>query len=271
MKRTRLSWLVWLASSLPASSTLALVCAVTLATTAAIAAPGDENDVAAPSDDCGAASNCGGIGGWRLILLAKDGDDASVEDTEPVEDPEEPVDNRAPGPVGSIDDQELTVGGESATVDVAPFFSDPDGDELTYAASSSDEQVATASASGSSVTVAPVAAGTATITVTARDPGGLTAEQTFGARVTAASGDSYCSDGDTIQPGGECDIYGTTFSFDVDSNGRGCLRAGGFVSCAGSGLSLRNTTINGVRITFVASRNDNNSWAIEEVSPEPPD
>ncbi len=160
---------MWLASLPPAISTLALVCAI--ATTSGFAAPADENDVAAPAEDCGTASNCGGIGGWRLIFLAKDPDDASVEDTEPVADPEEPVDNRAPGPVGSIDDQELTVGGESATVDVAPFFSDPDGDELTYAASSSDEQVATASASGSSVTVAPVAEGTATVTVTARDPG----------------------------------------------------------------------------------------------------
>ena len=257
---------MWLASSLPAISTLALVCAVTLATTAAIAAPGDENDVAAPSDDCGEASNCGGIGGWRLILLAKDADDASVEDTEPVADPEEPVDNRAPSPVGSISDQELTVGGEAATVDVASFFADPDGDELTYAASSSDEQVATASASGSSVTVAPVAEGTAPVTVTARDPRDLTAEQTFGVNVTAASEDSYCRPDDVIQPGGSCDVYSTSTKFDVSSTGQGCLRTGASTICSGGRINTRSSNL-----TFVAARNDNNSWTIEEVSPEPPD
>ena len=247
-----------------AISTLALVCVIV--TTAGFAAPADENDVAAPAEDCGEASNCGGIGGWRLIFLAKDPDDASVEDTEPVEDPEEPVDNRAPGPVGSIDDQELTVGGESATVDVAPFFSDPDGDELSYAASSSDEQVATASASGSSVTVAPVAEGTATVTVAARDPGGLTVEQTFGVNVTAASEDSYCRPDDVIQPGGSCDVYSTSTKFDVSSTGQGCLRTGSSTSCAGGGINVRSSNL-----TFVAARNDNNSWTIEEVSPEPPD
>ena len=89
------------------------------------------------------ASNCGGLGGWRVILLAKErGDEAGEDpsDSEPVEDPVEPVGNRAPDRVGSIGDQALTVGGESATVDVASFFSDPDGDDLTYRASSSNDR-----------------------------------------------------------------------------------------------------------------------------------
>ena len=70
-----------------AITTFALVCAITLAATPGFAAPADENDEAAPSDDCGEASNCGGIGGWRVILLAKDADDAGGEsssDSEPV-------------------------------------------------------------------------------------------------------------------------------------------------------------------------------------------
>jgi len=82
--------------------------------------------------------------------------------------------------------------------------------------------------------------------------------------------DSYCRDGDVIEPEGDCEIYDTGgFSFSVESGGRGCLRAGGFTSCAGGRLSLRNTNLNGVVITFVAERNNDDSWTIEDVDPEP--
>ncbi len=54
-------------------------------------------------------------------------------------------------------------------MDVAPAFEDPDDDELTYAASSSSEDVAAVAATGSVVTVTPVGAGTAVVTVTAAD------------------------------------------------------------------------------------------------------
>ena len=89
--------------------------------------------------------------------------------------------NRAPVAVGTIPDQTVNVGGTSsiATVDVSGYFSDPDGDTLTYTATSSDTTLATVSVSGATVTITGVAAGTATITVTATDPGGLSAIQTF--------------------------------------------------------------------------------------------
>ncbi|MXX79022.1 MAG: hypothetical protein F4Z33_08750, partial [Gemmatimonadales bacterium] len=86
------------------------------------------------------------------------------------------VHNRAPEPVGTITDQTVDVG-ETVTVDLAPYFHDPDGDALTYGATSSNPSVATASVSGSIATITAVAAGSATITVTARDQGGLTATQ----------------------------------------------------------------------------------------------
>ena len=88
------------------------------------------------------------------------------------------VPNRAPEAVGTILDQEVHVGG-TVVVDVAGYFTDPDGEELGYTAVSSSTTTATAEASGNVVTVAGVAVGTLTVTVTARDPGGLSAEQRF--------------------------------------------------------------------------------------------
>ena len=85
--------------------------------------------------------------------------------------------NRAPEAVGEI--PPVTMGeGEQFAEDVSQFFADPDGDELTYMAESSDKAVVTAQVSGDSMTVKGVAGGTATITVTATDPGGLSATQT---------------------------------------------------------------------------------------------
>ena len=87
-------------------------------------------------------------------------------DPEPVPEP-----NRPPVVSGSLPAQSLTVG-QSVQVDVTQFFSDPDGDALTYSASSSDTGIATASVAGSTMTLTAVAAGSATATVTARDPQG---------------------------------------------------------------------------------------------------
>ena len=94
--------------------------------------------------------------------------------------------NQAPEAVGAIPPRTMTAG-QTVAVDVSAFFSDPDGDELTYTAESSDAAVLTASVSGSSLTVTAVAAGTATVTVTASDPGGLTATQSAAVTVEAAN------------------------------------------------------------------------------------
>ena len=91
--------------------------------------------------------------------------------------------NQAPVAEGTIDDQSLEVGAE-VTVDVAASFSDPDDDELTYAAASSDTTVATVAVDGAMVTVTAVGAGSATVTVTASDAGMLSADQEFGVTVT---------------------------------------------------------------------------------------
>ena len=83
----------------------------------------------------------------------------------------------APEAVGEIDDLEIR---EDTTVGiaVAGYFSDPDGDELGYSASTSDTGVATVAVSGDIVAVTGVARGSAEITVTASDAS-LSATQTF--------------------------------------------------------------------------------------------
>ena len=67
----------------------------------------------------------------------------------------------------------------SVSVAVSEAFEDPDDDPLTFEATSSDPLVATASATGSTVRVSAVWSGTAEVRVTAEDPGGLRAEQSF--------------------------------------------------------------------------------------------
>ena len=94
--------------------------------------------------------------------------------------------NRSPEAVGQIASRTLPAGG-SETLDVSSRFSDPDHDELAYAAASSDTSVATAAASGSAVTVTAVTSGEAVVTVTASDPGGLTAEQRMAVTVAAGN------------------------------------------------------------------------------------
>ena len=116
------------------------------------------------------------------------------------------VPNQGPEIVGTMPALTITVG-QSAIVDVSSFFSDPDGDELTYTASSSNAATVSANLSGSSLTVTAVARGLVAVTVTARDPQGLAAQQRF--RVTvpnrgpAAVGDDTCAD-DDCRSVGDC-------------------------------------------------------------------
>ena len=88
------------------------------------------------------------------------------------------VPNRPPQPRGTIPSVSVPAG-ELATVDASSYFTEPDGEALTYGATSSNPAVATVTVAGSRVTVTAVAKGTSNVTVTATDPGGLTATQTF--------------------------------------------------------------------------------------------
>ncbi len=86
--------------------------------------------------------------------------------------------NRPPVAVGSIPAVIVQVD-RAVTVDAAEYFTDPDGDGLAYAASSSDSSRVTVSVAGSTVTAAGVVRGAATVTVTASDGDGATTQQAF--------------------------------------------------------------------------------------------
>ena len=89
-----------------------------------------------------------------------------------------PAPNRAPLASGAISPQTVAAG-QTVTVNVASYFTDPDGDALTFSATSSNAGTASVSVSGSVVTVTAAARGVATVTVTARDSGGLSAQLAF--------------------------------------------------------------------------------------------
>ena len=132
------------------------------------------------------------IGASTLILLV-----AACEDPQP------------PAACGSIPQQTVAVG---ATGTATACFTDPNEDMLSYAATSSDPGVATAAAEGNTVTVEGVSPGNASVTVTATDPGGLEAQQSFSVTVVGVS-DLLFTDvtprSVTVSPG---DTTGATFT-----------------------------------------------------------
>ena len=67
----------------------------------------------------------------------------------------------------------------SIDVDLSTYFSDPDGDPMTYTASSDDTAKATVSTSGSTMTITAVALGRTEVTVTATDNSNATGTHAF--------------------------------------------------------------------------------------------
>ena len=141
---------------------------------------------------------------------------AVAQQNDPGNDPggNDPPANQAPQAIGTIPGFTLTVGGVSGTVNLETYFSDPEGELLTYAAVSSNTSIATVNKSPSNVlTVIAKAAGTATITVIARDPGDLTAEHQFSVTVNQAN--AAPTPIDTI-PDQTVKLGGTTLTLEVD-------------------------------------------------------
>ena len=105
---------------------------------------------------------------------------------------------RPPVPAGTLPNRTL-LRDRTLTVDVSQVFVDPDGDALTYTVLSSAPGVVAVRAAGARVTLTAVGEGTATIRVTATDPGGLSAIQSF--TVTVSTTASMAFTDDPLQPG----------------------------------------------------------------------
>ena len=171
--------------------------------------------------------------------------------------------NRAPRAVGSVPDQTLTEDGSATTVNVSARFSDPDGDTLSYRATSSRTSVVRTSVSGSRVTLTPRDAGTATVTVTATDPGGLSATQRFTVTVEppATQPGGTCTVGLLLRPGERCTYPGTSDELTINADGSATF----LFFTSGRSLNIVNSNINGRVYTLVATRQSDGRWRIERV------
>lgn len=97
--------------------------------------------------------------------------------------------NRAPTVASAIADQAASVGAAFSFTAPQSTFSDPDGDTLTYTLSLSSPANGL-TVSGTQISGTPTATGTVTATFTARDPGGLTATDSFTITIGGATSGS---------------------------------------------------------------------------------
>lgn len=95
----------------------------------------------------------------------------------------------------TIPEQVVRVDTDPVTLDIAPYFSDPDGDSLTYSASSGDPEVAMVSISASMLTITVATPGQIDISVSARDPQGGAATLSFALTVEGFTLSGTVSDG----------------------------------------------------------------------------
>ncbi len=119
-------------------------------------------------------------GRYAVGVRVSDGEGGSTEATAAVT---VALPNRPPAAVGTIPDQTLEARGEAATVDLAAYFEDPDGEALAFRAIPSDTAVVRSAVEGPFLTLTPVSAGSALVTVNAEDAAGETAMQVFGVAV----------------------------------------------------------------------------------------
>jgi len=87
-----------------------------------------------------------------------------------------------------------------------------------------------------------------------------TTTTTTTAPTTTGSSGGTCRAGLVLDVGDRCTYPGTREEFWVDSSGRGRFS----VFTSGQSIELRNAIINGVTYTFVASKQSDGTWLIEE-------
>ncbi|QLG36792.1 S-layer homology domain-containing protein [Paenibacillus sp. E222] len=106
------------------------------------------------------------------------------ETNPPVVTPLPPI-NHAPEVVKTLQTVEIQLGTTSDPIDLKTIFSDPDGDELTFVVTSSDNQVASADITDNMMSLNFYSVGSATMTVTAKDNIGAEVKSEFTVEVKA--------------------------------------------------------------------------------------
>ena len=122
-------------------------------------------------------------GATTVMVIVQDTDGLTV--TQNIAVTVLPAPNRAPV-VGTVETIILVLGDDNQTVDLSNYFSDPDGDDLTYSAQSADTTVATITVENATLTLTPVVEGTTTVVITVQDTEGLTFTQNIPVVVNAA-------------------------------------------------------------------------------------
>ncbi|MED3575062.1 Ig-like domain-containing protein [Cytobacillus praedii] len=112
------------------------------------------------------------LGNTTITVTADDGKGGQVSQSFTLT-----VTNR--NPVFSQIENQSTVLGQDKNVNLSSYFSDPDGDALTFSATSSNNGVGTPSISGNTLTLTPKGLGSSTINVTASDGKGGKMNQSF--------------------------------------------------------------------------------------------
>ena len=221
-----------------------------------------------------APSNPRGPGGpevrhWQklamLLLAAACSGDATAPDPATVEpEPPTPPANRAPvATADSIPAVHLPGPGEAVAVAVGAYFTDPDGDALTFAAASTDTAVVLAAVAGDTVRLTGGGTGGAgTVTVTAADPSGLSARAAVAVavnRTPVLSGEMPAQSlmaGDapaaTDVSGYFDDPDGDTLAFEASSTDTAVVR----VALSGTALTFEARAVGEVAVTVTASDPD---------------
>ena len=163
---------------------------------------GDELSYSATSSDVGvAAATFAGVT-VTVTAFAPGSASVTVTATDPggLQDQQSfqvTVPNRAPRPTDPIPSIAAFVG-RSGAFYASAYFDDPDGEALTYGATSSNTGVATVSVTAGIVTFRTFAEGMTTLTITATDPGGLSATQEAHVTVTRGGPYGFREDFDTV-------------------------------------------------------------------------
>ena len=108
-----------------------------------------------------------------VTVTASDPDGLSAE-----QDIAVTVPNRAPTALDTIPSRTL-LAGNILEFDLARYFTDPDGDALTFTAASANVGVASVESVGSTLTITARAPGSTRVTVTVADPAGMAIQQLF--------------------------------------------------------------------------------------------